>query len=212
MDHEQRAERIRAQLRAEAQRINDSGDLSDTGRRRQLAAAYTRARTEMDKVKRDLTASRRARRDQLQRELFGAVRTDPTSIVSHRDALDRADRIKSPEEAHSLLARARLSGDEALAQAAALRALDCARSGGVMGHAKWGPVLDAWAAGDPRKDALLTELGEVERGLSGGDPLFAYTVTRPVGLGVGDNVQRLAREADAADDAPTRRAHVGPVG
>ncbi len=66
---------------------------------------------------------------------------DVASVVSYRDALDRADRLDTPAEAVALLRRARLTGDELLARAVAVRAADL-----VARSAAWGEVLDEWAA------------------------------------------------------------------
>ena len=84
-------------------------------------------------------------RDELLRRLFsGPAFRDITSIISFRDAQDRAERLSTPDEAVELLRRARTSGDELLVTAVALHA-----AAQVPVSRSWAGVLDDWFNGDP---------------------------------------------------------------
>ena len=84
-------------------------------------------------------------RDELLRHLFtGPAFHDVTSIISFRDAQDRAERLSTPDEAVELLRRARLSGDELLVTAVALHA-----AAQVPVSRPWALVLDEWFNGEP---------------------------------------------------------------
>ena len=84
-------------------------------------------------------------RDELLRRLFsGPAFHDVTSIISFRDAQDRAERLSTPDEAVELLSRARMSGDELLVTAVALHA-----AAQVPVSRPWARVLDEWFDGEP---------------------------------------------------------------
>lgn len=92
-------------------------------------------------------------RDELLRRLFASPR-DVTALISWRDALDRTERLSTPDEAAALLRRARMSGDELLVKAIGMRAADCAPT-----STAWAAVLDEWAADDEGRHSALAELG-----------------------------------------------------
>ncbi len=85
-----------------------------------------------------------AYRDELLRRLFDAPAPhDAAAIISYRDAADRAERLTDPDEAIELLRRARMTGDDLLAKAIAVRA-----AGRAALSVAWGAVIYEWADGE----------------------------------------------------------------
>ena len=119
----------------------------------------------MRKVRAADEAARVQREEQLLRRLFGnASARDAASTVSYRDAMDRAEGLATPDEAFELLARARRSGDDLLARAVGMRALDQARTALPARGVAWSAVLDRWAQDEPPDiDRILIELGALHR-------------------------------------------------
>lgn len=188
--------------------IKGRRDLSDAGKRRQLAKVWVKAADDMRAARAASETSRATREKQLLRRLFGNQNShDATSVVSFRDAQDRAERLKTPAEAGELLARARRSGDVLLARALAMKALDMA-VGGTPGQADgWGNVLNVWSADEPGDvDDALTELSEFHgQGPAALVGLSAqHSVPKPTELAGVGNLHALAREADATpgEDEP----------
>ncbi|MDV8058421.1 MULTISPECIES: hypothetical protein [unclassified Rhodococcus (in: high G+C Gram-positive bacteria)] len=96
--------------------------LSDEGKKIELAKAYEanqaamdgyRAKFEAETDKASVTAGKR---------LFGPAATDPASLLSHRDALDRAEKITTEDDARAQIDRARYSGDESMVRALTMQA------------------------------------------------------------------------------------------
>lgn len=196
-------DQIRQGLTDTLNQLRTRRDLSTEGLQRQAAKAYVAARDEMRKARQADGADLQAQQDRLLQKLFGNPNsTDPSSVISFRDAQDRAAQLATAEEAMELLERAKLTGDVLLAQAVAMRAADRAWVG--MGNSTWGAVLDAWAAGTP-KDDVLTELGTLSR--SRASEMLMYALSKPTELTGVNNVDRLANQAD--DLSPeTSRADV----
>jgi hypothetical protein len=184
-------------------------DLSEEGRRRQIA----KARTDADAAMRESAKADQANRDKRHAELLARIFGNPkpqdsTSVVSYRDAQDRAAGLKTPEQAAALLSRARSTGDRLLAQAVAMRALDGAM--GANPGTGWDAVLDDWATEQPSGvDEALTELGQLNREQSTRGKFarnLHYALPAASELR-GHNTERLAAEADpeqaeAPDPAP----------
>lgn len=201
-------EQIRNEYAAKLAGIRSRNDLSDDGRRRQLAKARVAAETAMREARKKRGADIASREESLLRALFGNTNArDATSVVSFRDAQDRAARLKKPDEAQDLLTRARRSGDVLLARAIGMHAWEQVASR-PAGMNAWGAVLDAWAQDEPpAADAALTELGELHREMSGGARIMAgvqHSLEHPHELR-GWNVHSLARDADSTpgEDEPT---------
>ena len=71
--------------------IRSSDTLSPAGRRIELARATQHAQRQIDALRKEHTAARDARRQQLETHLFGISTT--TSVADTRDAYDRANRL-----------------------------------------------------------------------------------------------------------------------
>jgi hypothetical protein len=196
---------VRKRYAARVADLRARKDLSEDGRRRQIAKARTDADAAMRKIAKADQANRDKRHAELLARIFGNPRPqDSTSVVSYRDAQDRAAGLKTPEQAAALLSRARSTGDRLLAQAVAMRALDGAM-GAKLGTG-WDAVLDDWAAEQPSGvDEALTELGQLHREQStrGKFAKNLYYALPAASELRGQNIQRLAAEADPdLPDAP----------
>jgi hypothetical protein len=181
-------------------------DLSEEGRRRQIAKARTDADAAMREIAKADQADREKRHAELLARIFGNPRPqDSTSVVSYRDAQDRAAGLKTPEQAAALLSRARSTGDRLLAQAVAMRALDGAMRD-TLGNTGWPAVLDDWATEQPSGvDEALTELSQLHREQStrGKFARNLHYALPAVSELRGHNTERLAAEADPdLPDAP----------
>ncbi len=193
------ADKIRATYTVKAAEIKSRRDLSDEGRARQLAKALVTARDEMTKLKRKDAERTNRRRADLQQRHFGNSKSwDSATVISFRDALDRADRLKSPDEAAALLERAIMTGDEVLSRAVAQRAMGRITLKG-MGDG-WSKVVDRWLEGQPSGTVEdIQELADIEHDSTNVKSRFvqsmSYSLPTPVELN-GKNIDRMAYEAD----------------
>lgn len=137
--HNRRADSIRHDQR-----------LSDEGKRAHLAANYLHHKGQVDTVKAKEADRTTSRRNDLQRQLFGAA-SDPSTVVAFRDAQDRAGKHSNVDEAQAALDRAHMTGDHLMAKAVALNAADRG----------WGGVLQSYALNHPEVQAPLDELSQL---------------------------------------------------
>lgn len=98
--------------------IRADQNLSDLGRRNAIVAEYTKARTEVDRLRGDDVAADYARQKALKQRLFGLSGSASSSdVISFRDAQDRVEKVKSAQELGDLMERASSVGDRSLLQA-----------------------------------------------------------------------------------------------
>jgi hypothetical protein len=163
------ADKIRAALTAQTAQIRTARDLSNEGRAHHLARTYVQARDEMTSLKRADAEKRNRRRAELQQLLFGNPRnSDSAAVISYRDAQDRADKLKDPQEAAALLERAIMSKDEFLGRAIAMRAMARLTLKGLGDG--WAQVADRWVQQqDPYTAELVQELADIEQEIAGKD-------------------------------------------
>lgn len=176
----ERAQRVQERYAAMTRRIREDPDLTQDGRRRRLAQAWTSARAELDKLRAD-ERDRLAEREQyLERRLFGLSGLDGASqAISTRDAQDRASRLSRPSDATELLARAERNGDDALARAVAQHAAQQARAAATAGlSAAWDGVLGQFIDARPSLLEVVKELASIER-LGAGQVFNVYSLPRP---------------------------------
>jgi hypothetical protein len=193
----ERAAAIRATQAARAADITNRRDLSDDGRKRQLAKIHADAKTAMQKLRQEAADDADKRRHDIMRQLFGDNDShDSAGTMSNRDALDRADKITSAAQASQLLLQARITRDQKLARAVAAKALDKALEP-TTGDG-WVQVLNDWGGETPIRDNLLTELSTLEADSKPGTTtdMMRWALPRPAGLSNADQVDRLARDAD----------------
>jgi hypothetical protein len=95
-----RISRIQQRLNAELETIRQTQAYSDHGRKVEMAKLTVKARKEADAVKEKFLAARKARRESLEKRLFGIAGTpSATELMVMRDSRDRAATIGSAEEA-----------------------------------------------------------------------------------------------------------------
>ena len=193
------ADEIRASLSAKVTTIKSRRDLSDEGRARQLAKATVAARTEMAKLRRKDTERTEQRRAELRQRLFGNPKNwDSTTVISFRDAADRADKLKDAPEAATLLERAITSGDDILGRAIAQHAMSRIVGKGI--GSAWAQIVDRWVENQPPDTAEdIQELADIEHGTTDVKARFAagmsYHVPTPPQI-AGKNIDGLAAAAD----------------
>lgn len=114
---------IRASLKREVDAINASPRFTDTGRRQELAKTVLAHRKQAKALRDGCTISNDDSRAKLTQKLFGMpANADGTQMLVYRDAIDRAEQLRSPEQLDRALTRAVAMGDNLLARAVAGRA------------------------------------------------------------------------------------------
>ena len=169
----QDAQRRLAAYDAQVKAIRQDANLSEQGKRRDLAELYVQQKQTSAELRSIEDRQRADRLRELDRVIYGGPSSDPGEIISARDAADRADALESPADARRLLARADRTGDKLLASAVARRASE----------AGWRQVLADYAASRPRAREALDELRQLQ-----GDPLSAQSRARAI-------EDRIVREA-----------------
>jgi hypothetical protein len=165
------------------QRIRDRRELTDAAKQVEIAKIH-RAHKQVVAALEVADAEERASTlTSLTAKAFGvrdlAKGDDKTAvIVSHRDALDRAEKIGDPREAKGLLARATTHGDEPLARAVAWRAHNMTSSPLFGADNPWEEVLSDYIQTRPVQHQAIEDL----RGMGTGDGLnqiFRFAVAAP---------------------------------
>jgi hypothetical protein len=160
---------IQRQLDATVRDIRNNKNLTDSGRRREIAAATLAAKTKAAQHRQEHVSAREEQRQMAERIAFGHAGGDPTA----------SDRL-----AQAMLSRAILDGDEPLAKAI-----------GAHAYAKgWGAVVGKYGATYGR-ESFITELDSIPAGPSTDlADQVAFRVKAPAELqGYGDaDLQRLA--------------------
>ena len=108
---------IRASLRRTCDEIRDNRSLDERGRKREIAKVVLAHRKKAAALREDFNATGKARRKELEMRLFGLP--EGGDSLSYRNAIDRAEAIKSPLAAEALLAQAQGTGDTLLGRAVA---------------------------------------------------------------------------------------------
>ena len=88
--------------------------MSDEGRLKAVAVAWTRADEQLTALKERFEGGAERTAVDLNRELFGSVSALGADAISARDADERASQLETPQEARELLTRAEANGDEVL--------------------------------------------------------------------------------------------------
>ena len=147
---------IQRNLDAAVAAIRDNKNLSETGRRTEIAKATLAARKQAEALKAETRAARETRRAELERRVFGIAGTpNPTELMVMRDSRDRAANLQSADEAQLKLKLAAQTGDSFMSKAIAQ----------VAAAKGWGDVLNTFtntAAFDTR--AALEELADIPTG------------------------------------------------
>jgi len=140
--------------------IQADKDLTADAKARRIAEIRGKTNPEVAKHRTAHSAETAERRASLQRRLFGlsfkltATESDKElARMSYRDALSRADGIKSPDDAQKAIFRAQRMGDGMLEKAVLNVAFERA----------WNSVLETYAATDESFSEALQELQGLER-------------------------------------------------
>lgn len=145
------ADKIRSTHAAKVAEIKARRDLSSEGRDIRLADAVAKLRKQMTELRRKDTEREEQNRAAKNKKHFGNAKSwDSASIISFRDAQDRADRVKSADEAAALLERAIMSEDDILGRAVALRAFNHAVKPGLGDS--WSPIIRRWIETQPLRN------------------------------------------------------------
>lgn len=146
--------KIRSEFNAEIAGIRSSNLYSDSGRRSEIAKALIKTRAKADALKANYSTDNEAKRAALSSKMFGLPPgADPATVMSHRDAADRAAQLADSDQAAATLKRALEHGDTVLARAVASHA-----------HGKrWHDVTETYAQ-TVGKSADLEELNDIPSG------------------------------------------------
>ena len=139
------------------QSIKDDPMASDLAKRERLADLDRQTRSDLDGIRGQQEVYIKGLRDKVERELRGNQPADAASVVSRRDASDRARRIQDQREAMDVLNDAIANGDTDLAHAIGNRARNTAML----------DVAEAYTAAFPTpadSAAALTYIEEVASG------------------------------------------------
>lgn len=89
----------------------------------------------------------------LERTVLGTVGSDPTEVISYRDATERASAVDDLRTGEEMMRRALLSGDTGLAKALLNRAVERG----------WQTVAEAYSAENPAIGTALDDLMRLKR-------------------------------------------------
>ncbi|MEZ0355498.1 hypothetical protein [Mycobacterium sp. SA01] len=183
---------VQQRLSAALNDIRSNTAYSDKGRKAEMARATLAARQEAARLKDGFIADRNARREALERRLFGIIGSaSATETLSMRDARTRAKGITNSEDAQAELRLANQAGDTFLARAITQ----------VAFNKGWRDVVDTFAATAPPGAATaLEELNNIPSGprTNTADEL-TFRIQAPTELlGVNDSTLELIARSDQA--------------
>ena len=154
------AEAIRGSAWAAYDSIRSRAELTADAISAQMASVYVDAKARLDSLAASASDQAAITQDTAMRQAFGSSASDPASVVSARDASDRAAQLDLDgwPAAMALLDQADMNRDEALARAVAARAYTL----GVSGDGTWGSVLDRFVATRPAAARALNALANLQ--------------------------------------------------
>src|SRR4051794_25378288 len=206
MRYRQRADTIRERYRADVEKVRGNRDLSDQGRRRQLALLFTRTRDEL----REQAAKEREvlerRWTELEKKLFTGGDQPWQDPVSKRDAATRAAQLKTSDDALRLLAQAEATDDHDLARAIGRQSVQHMSSGVRELDAPWENVFRAYMAPRAHLSLIVDELAEIEN-LQTPQVFSPFGVSRPTGVTDAD----LNAALSGKEPEPAPRQTSGPL-
>src|SRR5438874_1506790 len=95
----EQADQLRKQYGARLEALRSNKDLSEEGRKRQIAKLKVETSDAMRKLTQQNTEATEQRKRRLLDKVFGNAAVPSSQVVAHRDALDRAAKIQSAKEA-----------------------------------------------------------------------------------------------------------------
>jgi hypothetical protein len=159
------AERIQNRWARTSDQLASDNTLSETGKRAKRDREHQRVSAQLSDLRRKETELISAKRQSLERRLFGlssVTSSDPGQIIAYRDAQDRAARLTQSDDAAEVFAAAMRSDDKTLAAAVLARALANGWSSIIAEYVKHNP-----AAGEDLDDlAKIQQYSSFTAGLS----------------------------------------------
>jgi protein required for attachment to host cells len=152
------AARIQTNITVETAAIEKDQNLSPAGRQEAVNTLKNRSKESMTALRAEETRIATEWRDSLRRSVMGTVGSDSASIISYRDAQDRASRLESSDDAAKVMDRALTSGDTTLARAVA----EVALSNGYR------DVYASYANANPSTANQAKDLADLERYFNNG--------------------------------------------
>lgn len=134
--------------------IANDATLSAVGRQTKLDAERDRVRDQTRELRKKETGLINAKKEMLQKRLFGlssVTSTDPGQVLLYRDAQDRAARLTQGDDATHAFTAALRSDDKILAAAIVSRALE----------AGWRSIVDEYVAQNPTAGEALKDLAKL---------------------------------------------------
>lgn len=169
--------------------IRENESFSEQGRRQEMAKLALQAKRDAEALKERFVSERNARRESLETGLFGSLlEPSPAELMVLRDSRDRAQAIKSQEDAQLSLQLARQSGDKFMVKAIAQLAL-------TKG---WTSVVDAYAADNSHARSMLEQLAAIPSGPrtnTADAAAFSVQVPKELSAFTGVNAGHLERVA-----------------
>lgn len=171
----EQASTIRSTLNSSLDRIRNNSDLSRSARIKQIAAAYSTAKSAIAALEASATSSARARQAELERNLYGITNpSDASYVMSYRDAYNHVAGIEFADErsAVTLMTRAETTGDTALTRAALAVAFDRG----------WVDVINTYANAHKELDEDINNLWDLRTGRGDQDVFVFSTPDTPTEL------------------------------
>lgn len=162
-----KATAIREQHQVARKAIKDDPRTSDLAKREQLEALVKQTRSNLDVLKDDQKSYIKDLRDKVEREFRGNQPTDAASVVSRRDAADRARKLTDRQEAMEVLNDAIANGDADLAHAIGNRARNTAML----------DVAETYQAAFPTTAESAAALSSIDEITSGGAFNMSNSIT-----------------------------------
>lgn len=199
--HIEKADAIRRRHDDDNNKVRARTELTSDAKRALLAKNYLAAQRQMADLQQRAGTDTAADKAKAGRDAFGVhgIAGDSASVsISMRDAQDRSDNLKDPDDAARLLARAEQSGDEPLARAVAAKALEMYSSSVGGGSTAWASVVDDFTATRPRAATAVQTILDLADGPMTARDMFAWALPKPPDLGTTDSYQ-MQTLADGAE-------------
>lgn len=162
------ARRVKALYAATIADARANGDLTAAARARTIRDLHAEQINKLNALREAEQKRLGAEHEKLRRHVFSAARVPfgalPSEAISVRDANDRAQRCRTPQEAADLLGQAEMSGDKTLAAAVAQYAEQRGgQPGTVPGQADaWNGVVREFLAARPQLQDTVEQLADIE--------------------------------------------------
>lgn len=187
------AEELRTLAAKAIEHARNNSDISQEKKARLIARAYIDLKDGLEAIETGHAKQESTRRAQLERKLYGIPNhADANSMISYRDALDRAGQIPDDNNgeaaAIALLNRAQTSGDELLVRAVLATGYE----------RQWVDVINTHINQNPNIDGDANELWTLQQNQASAFS-FEHVATPPREI---SNYGETTLRTMAADEAP----------